>query len=95
MSPILAGALVLLGLLACLAIGMPIAFALGFVSIVALVLTDGWWSLSILGETTVAARLPFALLGIATVVLCYFTGCALWRDRRAADGRGADHLLRL
>jgi len=37
-----------------------------------------------LGETTTAARLPFALLAIATVVLAYFTGLRFWRDRRAA-----------
>jgi len=37
-----------------------------------------------LGETTTAARLPFALLGIATVVLAYFAGARFWRDRRAA-----------
>jgi 4-amino-4-deoxy-L-arabinose transferase-like glycosyltransferase len=41
-------------------------------------------SFAVLGETTTAARLPFALLGIATVVLAYFMGWALWRDRHLA-----------
>lgn len=41
-------------------------------------------SLAALGNTSFAARLPFALLGIATVVLAYFTGRLLWRDRWAA-----------
>ncbi len=41
-------------------------------------------SFALLGETTIAARLPFALLGIATVVLAYFMGRALWRDRLSA-----------
>lgn len=46
-------------------------------------------SLAVLGETTAAARLPFALMGVATVVLCYFAGLALWRDRTAAVTSGA------
>jgi 4-amino-4-deoxy-L-arabinose transferase-like glycosyltransferase len=41
-------------------------------------------SLGLLGPTTLAARLPFALFAIATVVLSYFTSRSLWRDRRAA-----------
>ena len=41
-------------------------------------------SLFALGENTAAARLPFALLGVATVALAYFAGLTLWRDRRAA-----------
>jgi len=41
-------------------------------------------SFALLGETTVSARLPFALLGIATVVLTYFMGQALWRHRLSA-----------
>ena len=41
-------------------------------------------SFALLGETTLAARLPFALLGIGSVLLTYAAGRALWRDRRAA-----------
>ncbi|HMB74937.1 MAG TPA: TRAP transporter large permease subunit, partial [Kiloniellaceae bacterium] len=69
MSPILAGSLVLLGLLALLAIGMPIAFALGLVSIAALILTDGWWSLSILGESFFGGLDSFALVSIPMFIL--------------------------
>lgn len=69
MSPILAGLLVLLGLLAFLAIGMPIAFALGLVSVVALLLTDGWWSLSILGETFFSGLDSFTLVSIPMFIL--------------------------
>ena len=69
MSPILAGLLVLVGLLALLAVGMPIAFALGLVSIVALILVDGWWSLSILGETFFGGLDSFALVSIPMFIL--------------------------
>ena len=69
MSPILAGLFVLLGLLALLAIGMPIAFALGLISIAALVLADGWWSLSILGETFFGGLDSFALVSIPMFIL--------------------------
>ena len=69
MSPILAGLFVLLGLLALLAIGMPIAFALGLVSIAALILVDGWWSLSILGETFFGGLDSFALVSIPMFIL--------------------------
>ncbi len=41
-------------------------------------------SLGLLGPTTLAARLPFALFAIATVILTYFTSRSLWCDRRAA-----------
>ena len=40
MSPLVSGLLVLLALLALLGIGTPIAFALGFVSIAALIIVD-------------------------------------------------------
>jgi 4-amino-4-deoxy-L-arabinose transferase-like glycosyltransferase len=41
-------------------------------------------SFKIFGTNTFAARLPFALLGIATVILLYFFSLHLWQDRRAA-----------
>lgn len=41
-------------------------------------------SFILLDESAFSARLPFSLAGIATVLLCYQTGLALWRDRRAA-----------
>ena len=69
MSPILAGLLVLVALLVLLAIGMPIAFALGLVSVAALILTDGWWSVSILGETFFGGLDSFALVSIPMFIL--------------------------
>ena len=69
MSPIIAGLLVLVGLMVLLALGMPIAFALGLVSIAALVLADGWWSLSILGETYFGGLDSFALVSIPMFIL--------------------------
>ena len=41
-------------------------------------------SYALFGATTTATRLPFALFGIGTVVLTYFAGRALFRDRRSA-----------
>lgn len=41
-------------------------------------------SYRLFGVDTFAARLPFALFGIATVGLTYAAGLTLWKDRRAA-----------
>jgi hypothetical protein len=38
----------------------------------------------VFGVTTFVSRLPFALLGVATVPLAYFFGRSLWQNRRAA-----------
>ncbi len=46
-------------------------------------------SFALLGETTLAARLPFALLGLATVLLAYVAGRSLWRSQDAALASGA------
>jgi len=59
----------LVALIAMLATGMPIAFALGLVSIAALILADGWFSLSILGETFFGGLNSFALLSIPMFIL--------------------------
>ncbi len=40
-------------------------------------------SMLLLGHTTLAARLPFALCGVATVVVTYLYASFLWRTRRA------------
>jgi tripartite ATP-independent transporter DctM subunit len=69
MSPVLAGTLVILGLFVLLATGMPIAFALGLVSIIALVLAQGMGVLSIVGETFFAGIANFALVSIPMFVL--------------------------
>src|SRR5262249_18658912 len=41
-------------------------------------------SFAVLGKTTLAARLPWALFGLATVFLLYRHALATWRDRRVA-----------
>jgi Dolichyl-phosphate-mannose-protein mannosyltransferase len=38
----------------------------------------------VFGESTAIARLPFALFGVATVVLTYFTALSIWRDPKSA-----------
>jgi len=69
MSPLLAGLFVLVCLLALLAIGTPIAFALGFVSIATLIIVDGWDVVSILGETFFGGLASFGLVSIPMFIL--------------------------
>ncbi|MCC4246135.1 TRAP transporter large permease [Stappia indica] len=69
MTPMLWGAGVLVALLALLAVGTPIAFALGLVSILALILADGWGSVSILGETFFGGLASFGLVSIPMFIL--------------------------
>ncbi|MDQ3560434.1 MAG: TRAP transporter large permease [Pseudomonadota bacterium] len=69
MEPTQAGLLVLGGLLVLLAIGTPIAFALGAVSVAALLLTEGLGSLDILGETFFAGLASFSLVSIPMFIL--------------------------
>jgi hypothetical protein len=45
-------------------------------------------SFAALGATTFAARLPFALFGIATVLLGYWAARGLWQNRAAALASG-------
>lgn len=69
MSPLAYGLLILVGLLALLGIGTPIAFALGFISIIALILVEGAGSLSILGETFFGGLASFGLVSIPMFIL--------------------------
>ncbi|MFH1517583.1 MAG: TRAP transporter large permease, partial [Pseudomonadota bacterium] len=69
MSPLEIGLLILLVLLALFAIGMPIAFALGAVSIGTLLLIDGFRSLDILGETFFSGLNSFTLVSIPMFIL--------------------------
>jgi tripartite ATP-independent transporter DctM subunit len=68
-SPGLSGTLLLLGLLALLALGMPIAFALGLTSILALLLTNGFGSLELVGELFYGGIASFALVSIPMFIL--------------------------
>ncbi|MBA5778177.1 TRAP transporter large permease [Stappia sp. F7233] len=69
MTPLIWGTLVLAALLGLLAIGTPIAFALGFVSILILILAEGWGSLGILGETFFGGLASFSLVSIPMFIL--------------------------
>lgn len=69
MSPLEIGLLILVVLIALFAIGMPIAFALGAVSIGTLLLIDGFRSLDILGETFFSGLNSFTLVSIPMFIL--------------------------
>ncbi len=69
MSPLLTGLVVLFALLALLGIGTPIAFALGFVSIMSLIIVEGSGSLAILGETFFGGLASFGLVSIPMFIL--------------------------
>ena len=69
MGPLEIGSLVLLGLLVLLSTGMPIAFALGAVSVGTLLMTDGPRSLTILGETFFGGLNSFGLVSIPMFIL--------------------------
>ncbi len=69
MTPLVAGSFVMLALLACLAVGTPIAFALGFVSVMTLLVVEGWDSISILGETFFGGLASFGLVSIPMFIL--------------------------
>jgi tripartite ATP-independent transporter DctM subunit len=68
-EPLVAGTLVIGALLGLMAMGMPIAFALGFVSIMALLLTQGLGMMSILGETFFSGLATFGLVSIPMFIL--------------------------
>ncbi len=69
MTPSLSGLLLLGGLLVLMAIGMPIAFSLGLVSIVALVLTEGFGTLDLVGELVFGNLASFSLVSIPMFIL--------------------------
>jgi C4-dicarboxylate transporter DctM subunit len=69
MTPLEIGLLVLGGLLALLVTGMPIAFALGAVSVATLVLYDGWSVIGTLGETFFGGLNSFGLVSIPMFIL--------------------------
>ena len=69
MGPLEIGILVLIALLVLLATGMPIAFALGAVSVGTLLLTDGPRAISTLGETFFGGLNSFSLVSIPMFIL--------------------------
>ncbi len=69
MTPLEIGLLVLAALLLLLVTGMPIAFALGAVSVGTLVLYDGWGVIDTLGETFFGGLNSFGLVSIPMFIL--------------------------
>ena len=69
MSPLELGLAILIVLLALFATGMPIAFALGAVSVGALLLTEGARSLDVLGETFFSGLNSFTLVSVPMFIL--------------------------
>jgi tripartite ATP-independent transporter DctM subunit len=69
MTPLVAGLFIMFALFACLAVGTPIAFALGFVSVLTLLVVEGWGSISILGETFFGGLASFGLVSIPMFIL--------------------------
>jgi C4-dicarboxylate transporter, DctM subunit len=69
MTPLEIGLLVLAALLVLLVTGMPIAFALGAVSVGTLVLYDGWDTIGTLGETFFGGLNSFGLVSIPMFIL--------------------------
>ena len=69
MSPAFNGTMVIGALLLLMGLGMPIAFALGFVSIAALLLTQGFGMMGILGETFFSGLAHFGLVSIPMFIL--------------------------
>jgi C4-dicarboxylate transporter DctM subunit len=69
MSPLEIGLLVMAALLALLITGMPIAFALGAVSVGTLLLTEGWSAIGTLGETFFGGLNSFGLVSIPMFIL--------------------------
>ncbi len=69
MSPLEAGVLVLGVLMGLLALGMPIAFALGLVSLAAMWLTEGFSAVVFSGETFFAGLAHFGLVSIPMFIL--------------------------
>ncbi|WP_148863788.1 TRAP transporter large permease [Marinobacter fonticola] len=69
MDPVTSGILVLIALVLLMAIGVPIAFALGGVSIVALVLNRGMVELTYFGETFFGSIASFGFVAIPMFIL--------------------------
>ena len=69
MGPFEIGALILLSLLALIATGMPIAFALGAASIGTLLIVEGPQSLNIMGETFFGGLNSFGLVSVPMFIL--------------------------
>lgn len=82
MSPLALGLLVALSLIVLLLAGMPVAFALGAVSILFLMMFDGVSSLGVVADTLFGGLNEFALLSIPMFILM---GAAIASSRAGGD----------
>lgn len=82
MSPLVIGALVVVTLLVLLAVGTPVAFALGATAVLFLLIFEGPRSLDISAETLYASLNSFELLSIPMFILM---GAAVANSRAGAD----------
>lgn len=82
MTPLLLGGLIFLVTLVLLAVGMPIAFALGSSALIFMVFTDGWGVLAFLPETVFAGLHDFTLASIPMFVIM---GAAVASSRAGSD----------
>ena len=69
MSPMIIGLLVVSGLIGAIAVGTPIAFALGFVSVAALLIAEGAGSLGMLSELFFGGLNSFNIVSIPMFIL--------------------------
>jgi C4-dicarboxylate transporter DctM subunit len=69
MTPLLMGLLIIAALIGVLAVGTPIAFALGFISVAALLIAEGAGSLSILPEVFFGGLNSFSIVSIPMFIL--------------------------
>lgn len=69
MSPAMAGLAVLVGMLILLGAGTPIAFALGFVAVAALVLSEGFYAIGGISETFFAGLANFGMVSVPMFIL--------------------------
>lgn len=82
MSPLVLGGLIFVVTMILLAIGMPIAFALGGTALIFMVFTDGWGVLAFLPETIFAGLNDFTLASIPMFVIM---GAAVASSRAGGD----------
>ncbi|MBU0589714.1 MAG: TRAP transporter large permease [Gammaproteobacteria bacterium] len=82
MTPLILGGMIFLVTLVLLAVGMPIAFALGSTALIFMVFNDGWGVLAYLPETVFAGLDDFTLASIPMFVIM---GAAVASSRAGSD----------
>lgn len=82
MTPLILGGMIFLVTLVLLAVGMPIAFALGSTALIFMVYNDGWGVLAYLPETVFAGLDDFTLASIPMFVIM---GAAVASSRAGSD----------